>query len=177
MTILRRIALGLAGTAALAATVTLHTTAPMTAADKKAPDKAAVERTREQITMLDDLYKTAVVGITQLYVNQQADKPAALAAKAVFDAMKKKGWHNARLVDASGDPKNDENVAKTDFEKKAVKAMKDGKKTLEEIGEVDGKPVLRTATLVPAVLKSCAKCHGVEEGAVLGTIVYELPIK
>jgi Protein of unknown function (DUF3365) len=169
----RRLVLAIVGAAAIASAVHFN----LEADEKKPVDKAAVERTREQTRMLDDLYKTAVVGITQLYVNQQADKPAALAAKAVFDAMKKKGWHNARLVDASGDPKNDENVAKTDFEKKAVKAMKDGKKSLEEIGEADGKPVLRTATLVPAVLKSCAKCHGVEEGAVLGTIVYELPIK
>lgn len=177
MTTLRRLTIGLFGAATVAAIVAVQSPAPTEAADKKEPDKAAVERTREQVQMLDDLYKTAVVGITQLYVNQQADKPAALAAKAVFDAMKKKGWHNARLVDASGNPKNDENVAKTDFEKKAVKAMKDGKKTFEEIGEADGKPVLRTATVVPAVLKSCAKCHSVEEGDLLGTIVYELPIK
>lgn len=176
MTLTSRIVLGLAGSAALAA-LALTFAAPTDAADKTLPDKAALERTREQVKMLDDLYKTAVVGITQLYVNQQADKPAALAAKAVFEAMGKKGWHNARLVDASGDPKNAENVAKSDFEKKAVTAMKAGKKTFEEIGESDGKPVLRTATVVPAVLKSCAKCHGVEEGDLLGTIVYELPIK
>jgi hypothetical protein len=147
------------------------------AAEKQQLDKAAVERTREQTQMLDDLYKTAVVGITTTYGEKQSAKPAAVVAGMVFEAMKKKGWHNARLVDASGDPKNEDNVAKTDFEKKAVKAMKDGKKTFEEIGEADGKPVLRTATVVPAVLKSCAKCHGVEEGDLLGTIVYELPIK
>lgn len=170
---LKFVAAGLAAAAVVGGGWFFNTTG---AADKKEPDKAAVERTREQVKMLDDLYKTAVVGITQLYVDQQADKPAALAAKAVFDAMKKKGWHNARLVDASGDPKNGENVAKTDFEKKAVKAIQGGK-TIEEIAEVDGKPVLRTATIVPAVLKSCAKCHGVKEGALLGAIVYEVPIK
>lgn len=149
---------------------------PGVAAEKQL-DKAAVERTREQTQMLDDLYKTAVVGMTEVYGSKQAAKPAAVVAGMVFEAMKKKGWHNARLVDASGDPKNEDNVAKTDFEKKAVKAIKDGKKTFEELGEADGKPVLRTATVVPAVLKSCARCHGVEEGDLLGTIVYELPIK
>ncbi len=137
----------------------------------------ALERTREQVKMLDDLYKTAVVGIQVTYGEKQSAKPAAVVAGMVFDAMKKKGWHNARLVDASGDPKNDANIAKTDFEKKAVKAMQAGKTTFEEVAEVDGKPVLRTATIVPAVLKACAKCHGVKENDLLGTIVYELPIK
>ncbi len=151
--------------------------ASVSAEEKGKPSKEALERAREQTKMLDDLYKTAVVGITNTYVEKQSDKPAAMVAIALFDAMKKKGWHNARLVDASDDPKNADNVAKTEFEKKAVKAMQAGKKTLEEIAEVDGKPVLRTATLVPAVLASCARCHGVKEGDVLGTIVYELPIK
>lgn len=148
-----------------------------TGADTKEPDKAALERTREQVKMLDDLYKTAVVGMTEVYGAKQSAKPAAVVAGLVFDAMKKKGWHTARLVDATGDPKNEENVAKTDFEKKAVKAMQDGKTTYEEVAEADGKPVLRTATVVPAVLESCAKCHGVKKNDLLGTIVYELPIK
>ena len=147
------------------------------AAGTKSPDKAAVERTREQVKMLDDLYKTAVVKITKVYVGQQGEVPAALAAMEIFDVMKKKGWHDAKLIDASGKPKNKGNVATTDFEKKAVAAMKDGKAYLEEIGETDGKPVFRAATIVPAVMKECAVCHRVKEGALLGTIVYELPIK
>jgi hypothetical protein len=146
-------------------------------APKAAPDKEAVERARDQVKMLDDLYKTAVVGITKTYVHQQLDTPAAIVAAEVFDAMKKKGYHSARLVDASDKPKSKTNVAETEFEKKAVKAMKDGKSYIEEVGEKDGKPVFRAATVVPAVMKSCASCHGVKEGTLLGTIVYELPIK
>jgi hypothetical protein len=145
--------------------------------DKKAPDPAALERTRETIKMLDDLYKTAVVSITNKYVEQQDATPAAAVAKEVFEGMHKKGWHFARLVDATGKPKNKANVAKTDFEKKAVEEIKGGKTYFEEIGEKDGKPVLRAATLVPSVLKQCQTCHGGKEGRVLGTIVYELPIK
>jgi hypothetical protein len=141
------------------------------------PDKAAVDRTREQVKMLDDLYKTAVVKITKVYVGQQGEVPAALAAMEIFHEMKKKGWHDARLVDASDKPKNKANVATTDFEKKAVQAMKDGKTYYEEIGEVKGKPVFRAATIVPAVMKECAVCHKVKEGTLLGTLVYELPIK
>jgi hypothetical protein len=152
---------------------------PVKPAATKAPalDKAAVERTREQVKMLDDLYKTAVVKITQVYVGQQGEVPAAIAAMEIFHEMKKKGWHDARLIDASGKPKNKGNIATTDFEKQAVKAMKDGKTYYEEIGETDGKPVFRAATVVPAVMKECAVCHRVKEGTLLGTIVYELPIK
>ena len=151
--------------------------ATATAAEPKEPDKAAVDRTREQVKMLDDLYKTAVVKITKVYVGQQGEVPAAVAAMEIFEEMRKKGWHNARLVDASGKPKNKDNVAKTDFEKKAVAAMKEGKTYFEEVGEEKGKPVFRAATVVPAVMKECAVCHKVKEGALLGTIVYELPIK
>ena len=146
-------------------------------ASAKAADQAAIDRTREQVKMLDDLYKTAVVKITKVYVGQQGEVPAAIAAMEIFKEMKKKGWHDARLIDVSGKPKNKGNVATTDFEKKAVAAMKEGKTFFEEIGEADGKPVFRAATVVPAVMKECAVCHRVKEGTLLGTIVYELPIK
>jgi hypothetical protein len=157
---------------------------PAGADDKKgadkasAPDKAALERARLQVKMLDDLYKTAVVKITEVYVGQQGEVPAALAAAEIFHAMKQKGWHNARLVDASGKPKRKANAAETDFEKKAVDAMKSGKTYYEEVGtDKDGKPLLRAATVVPAVMKECAACHKVKMGDLLGTIVYEIPVK
>jgi hypothetical protein len=147
------------------------------AAAPKEPDPAALERTREMVKMLDDLYKTAVVSVTNRYVEEQATNPAAVMAKDVFDAMGKKGWHKARLIDATGKPKNKDNSAKTDFEKKAVKEINGGKAYFEEVAECDGKPVLRVATLVPSVLKQCAVCHGGKEGRVLGAIIYELQIK
>jgi hypothetical protein len=149
-----------------------------TAAEKAAPDPAALERARDQVKMLDDLYKTAVVGITATYVNQQNDTPAAAVAKKVFEAMHKKGYHTARLIDATGKPKSFDNMAESEFEKKAVKEIKGGKAYFEEIGEAKGKPVLRAATVVPAVMKQCVQCHGgIKEGEVMGAIVYELPIK
>lgn len=147
------------------------------AGDKKGPDKAAVERARESVKMLDDLYKTAVVSITNSYVEGQSSVPAAMVAKDVFEAMHKKGYHSARLIDATGKPKNKKNIAKTDFEKKAVEAMKGGKSYIEEIGQTDGKDVFRAATIVPVVLQQCAVCHGKKEGQLLGAIVYEIPIK
>ncbi len=158
-------------------TVAMNGSVSSRAEDKKAPAAAAVERTRDTVKMLDDLYKTAVVEMTNVYVEKQSDAPAAEVAKSIFEAMHKKGWHHARLIDATGKPKNKANVAKTDFEKKAVEQMKADKTYFEEVGEKDGKPVLRAATVVPAVMKQCAVCHGGKEGRLLGTIVYELPIK
>jgi len=42
-------------------------------ADKPKADPAAVERARKQVRMLDDLYKTAVVLITEHYVHEEDD--------------------------------------------------------------------------------------------------------
>jgi uncharacterized protein DUF3365 len=151
---------------------------PVAAADKKGGfDPVAVERARQHVKMLDDLYKTAVVGITATYVDKQDDVPAAAVAKQLFDAMHKKGHHTARLVDASGKPKSKDNVAVTEFEKKAVAAMKAGKPFIEECAESNGKKVYRAATIVPAVMKQCVQCHGGKEGNLLGTLVYEVEIK
>ena len=118
-----------------------------------------------------------VVGITETYVEQQADTPAAAVAKKLFAAMHKKGHHHARLVDASGKPRNKENLPQTAFEKKGAAEMKAGKGYYEEIGVKDGQAVLRVATVVPAVLKQCTTCHGGKEGRVLGAIIYEISIK
>ena len=150
---------------------------PVAAKEPEKPDPAAVERARQEVKKLDDLYKTAVVGITKTYVEQQADTPAATVAKGLFEAMHQKGYHNARLIDATGKPKNKKNVAETAFEKKAVEEIKGGKTYVEEVGEQDGKPVFRAGTVVPAVMSQCAVCHGGKEGRLLGAIVYEVPIK
>jgi hypothetical protein len=147
------------------------------AENKKTADAAAIERARENVKMLDDLYKTAVVVVTSKYIEKQSDTPAAEVAKEVFGAMHRKGWHHARLVDATGKPKNRENVARSEFEKRGVAAVQSGKAYMEELGETDGKPVFRAATVVPAVMKQCTICHGGKEGRVLGAIIYEVPVK
>lgn len=157
--------------------IALPCVSPTKAGDPNAPDAQALERTREQVRMLDTLYKNAVVSITKNYVSQQADVPAAAVAKDVFEAMKNGKYHNARLIDVTGRPKNKENVAKTEFEKAAVEAIRSGREYFEEVAVVDGKPVLRAATVVPAVMEQCIVCHGKREKNLLGTIIYELPIK
>jgi hypothetical protein len=89
--------------------------------DKAAPTDAAVERARREVRMLDDIYKTSIVLITQHYVKDDNDLPAGSAFKALFEAVKEKGWHEVRLVDATGQPYSDLNLPKQGFEKRAIK--------------------------------------------------------
>lgn len=138
----------------------------------------AVERAREQVKMLDDLYKNAVVSITKTYVNKQDDRPAIMIAKDVFGAMKKKGWHSARLVDATGDPLNDANAPKSEFEKEAFRRIRSGEPYYDRvIGEGKDRR-LQAATVVPVVMKQCGACHGDRKvGEILGFLRYEVPVK
>ncbi|MCA9081655.1 MAG: hypothetical protein KDA58_13920, partial [Planctomycetaceae bacterium] len=86
-------------------------------------DDPAVARTRKQALMLDDLYKTAIVLVTDAYVNEDSDVAAGSAFQALFKAMKEKGHHDVRLLDASGVAYDDDNLPREGFEKKAVKAL------------------------------------------------------
>lgn len=134
----------------------------------------ALERARAQVKMLDDLYKTAVVSITERY---QRGQPAIMVAKDVFGAMSKAQHHSARLVDASDSPLGVDNSPTTDFEKRAAEAMKRGDSYIDEVVGDGKNRRLLAATIVPAVHKRCAECHGVEEGDLLGFIRYDLPIR
>jgi hypothetical protein len=148
--------------------------------DPRVPADAdpAVERTREQVKLLDDLYKNAVVSITTRYVEGQDTQPAIMVAKDVFGAMRKQGWHSAKLVDATGEPLNDANAPKTDFEKEAARVMNSGKPYLDQVvGEGKDRRLL-AATVVPVVMQKCADCHTDKKvGDVLGFIRYDIPIK
>ena len=148
------------------------------AARQKDPDPAAVERTRATVKLLDDVHKGYVITITDTYVKAQEKTPAAAVVKKVFSHLEKAGHGTGRLIDATGSPLREGNVAKTDFEKRAVAAIKGGKPYVDEVATKDGKPVLRAATVVPAVMPACVSCHPhVKEGEVLGALVYELPIR
>src|SRR5689334_19043084 len=93
---------------------------PGRAAGTTAPDREAVQRAHDTVKMLDDLHKGYVVTITATYVKAQERTPAAHVAKKVFAHMEKSGWGTARLIDATGSPTNKANVAKTEFEKRAI---------------------------------------------------------
>ena len=77
---------------------------------------AAVKRTRKQIKMLDGIYKNAIVLVTTHFVEEESDMPAGTAFKKLFEVAKKEGWHEVRLLDATGDPYDAENVAESKFE-------------------------------------------------------------
>lgn len=173
--------IGLAGALALSLpgrppTVTADEKNPK---DAKTPDAAAVDRTRATVRMLDNLHKGYVVTITDTYVKAQEKTPAATVVKKVFAHMEKNGDGTGRLIDATGSPLRDTNVAKTDFEKKAVEAIKGGKPYIDEVATgKDGKHVLRAATVVPAVMDACLNCHpNVKKNDVMGALVYEIPIR
>jgi hypothetical protein len=123
--------------------------------------------------MLDDLLKVAVVDIT----NRYDGPPAAKVAQAIFAAAQKKEYFKAKLLDATGAPQNDANVPQDDFERRAAKAMTEGKTYLEELVGKGETRRLRVATVVPAVVQKCAKCHGVKQGDVLGFLSYDLPVR
>jgi hypothetical protein len=149
--------------------------------DAKQPDKAAVERTRDTVKMLDDVYKQAIVLITDKYVNDENDFPAGSAAVEWFKRVGKTGYHQVRLIDATGQPYEEANVAKTDFEKEGLKQLKAGKAFYDQVTTKEGKPHLLAITPVPVVMKKCIMCHphyaDAKEGEPIGAISYEIPIR
>lgn len=164
----------------LAATCFLPSVQPH-AADPAKDKDPAVERTRKQVRMLDGIYKNAIVLVTTHYVTEKSDVPAGAAFKKLFEVAKKEGWHEVRLLDATGDPYEPANVAKTDFEKKAIKELVAGKAYVDEVIEKDGKRYLQAATAIPVVMKKCVMCHeayaNVPEGKAIGALGYVVPIE
>ena len=162
-------------------TLTLLTVSSGAASGEASERAAALKRTRKQVKMLDDLYKTAVVLITDKYVHTKDDFPAGSAAVQLFAAMKEKGWHEVRLLDATGRPRIGRNRPKDDFEKEAVAALKSGKSYFEKVVDVDGTAKLRAATPVPVVSKKCILCHShyedAPEGAPIGALSYTLTVE
>ena len=147
---------------------------------KKGGSDPAVERTRKQTKMLDDLYKTAIVLITTHYVKGE-EPAAAVAGKLLWKEMKAKGHHEVRLLDATGDPIEAANVANDDFEKNAIKEILAGKASVDQVIEKEGKKYLRTATIVPVVMEKCISCHphykDVPKGKAIGALSYIVPVE
>ena len=157
--------------------ITLFLTSVTTIA-KELPKAETINQARNTIQMLDDLYKTFIVLITEEYVNDPSVLAAATLSKRVFEAMGKKGWHKARLLDATGTPFNPDNNPKDEFERDAIKAIVSGKTYFERVEKIEGKDYLRAATIVPVVIKGCTICHqGKKIGDLLGAISYSIPLK
>jgi hypothetical protein len=148
------------------------------AAEDKTPDRDAVQRAHDTVKLLDDVHKGYVVNITATYVKAKERTPAAHVAKKVFDHVEKNGGPKVRLIDATGAPIHKANVAKSDFEKRAIEKLNKGESYYSEVGRERDRPVLRAATRVPVVMKACINCHpGFKEGDLLGALIYEVPIK
>lgn len=148
--------------------------------EKESKNDAAVERARREVKMLDDIYKTSIVLITEHYVEDDDDLPAGSAFKALFAAVEKKGWHKVRLVDASGEPINDENEAKKGFEKRAIEQLLKGKAAYDEVVKDGEKRYLNAATAIPVVMDKCIMCHenykDLPKGRAIGAMSYRVPI-
>ncbi len=145
------------------------------------PSDPALARTRKLVQMLDDLYKNAIVLITTHYVNEKSDLPAGEAFKALFATMREKGWHEVRLLDATGDPIVDDNLPQDDFERDAIRAIKSGKPYYERVVTRDGQPYLRAATAIPVVMTKCTLCHEnykqAQKGEAIEALGYTLKIE
>lgn len=148
-------------------------------AKKVSKNDPAIARTRKQVMMLDDLYKTVVVLVTKHYVTDPSILSAASAAKALFAAMKKNGWHDVRLLGFTDVLFNaQDNLPKDAFERKAKKQLLAGKSSHEEVITKNGKRFLRVATSVPVVMEKCIMCHANFKGVEgpIGSLSYTVPM-
>lgn len=166
-------------------------TPSLTSAQEKKPQKSigksdkpaevAVERARKTVKTLDNIFKQTIVLITDKYVHDEDDFAAGSAAVLLFKNISKSGDNQVRLIDATGDPYDSDNVAKDAFEKAGIKRLKAGAKSHEQVVARGGKPFLRAMTPVPVVMKKCVMCHAHYEdakpGEPIGAISYTVPIK
>lgn len=150
-------------------------------ASAQSVDPAALARTRKQVKMLDGIYKNAIVLVTTHFVTEESDMPAGTAFKKLFDVARENDWHHVRLIDATGDPYDAENVAKSEFEKSAVKQLVAGKDYVDQPVFRDGKPILQAATSIPVVMDKCVMCHDnyadLPKGKAIGALTYEIAIE
>jgi len=142
---------------------------------------AAIERSRATVKMLDNIFKQTIVLVTDKYVHDEDDFAAGSAAVLLFKNISESGNNKVRLIDATGDPYESENVAKNDFEKEGIRRLKGGAKGHEEVVTIGGKSFLRSLTPVPVVMQKCVMCHAhyadVKKGAPIGAISYIIPIE
>ena len=129
--------------------------------------------------MLDDLYKTVVVLITEHYVKDQTMRyPAASASKALFAEMKKKGWHEVRLLGLTDKLFNPENKPSDAFEQAAAKSCLQGRRAMKRSSR---KVESATCASQPGYLSSWSNvvmCHPTWKGnkGNIGSLSYTVPV-
>jgi hypothetical protein len=162
----------------LAAMLTIPVPSSFGAQQAAVPSDPELERTRQEVKMLDALFKNAIVLIDETYVKKPDDVAAAQASKALFKAMKKAGFYDVRLLgltDQIGDP---DDVPRDAFEQTAAKKLVAGDTWYEEVSEKDGKLYLRVATGIPVVSEHCVMCHANFKGnkGNIGALSYTVPM-
>ena len=84
------------------------------------------------------------------------------------------------MLDATGEPYNDENAAKKGFETRAIAELLKGKPMYDEVVKEGKDRFLYAATAIPVVMDKCIMCHDnykdVPKGKAIGAIGYRLPI-
>jgi hypothetical protein len=163
---------------ALAAIVTGGGTGSFAAKKTSDAKDAAVERTRQEVKMLDDLYKTTIVLNNENYVNKPSDFSAINSAKELFAAIKKGGWHEVRVLGLTDAIKNPDNEPRDDFEQAAAKKLIAGQTPDEEVVKKGSKRYLRVATGIPVVGEKCVICHANYKGnkGNVGALSYTVPV-
>jgi hypothetical protein len=162
----------------LATTLTIGGVGSLAAEKASGSRDAALERTRQEVKMLDDLYKNAIVLINEHYVNHPTDFPATASAKALFAAMKKDGWHEVRALGLTDVIRNPDDEPSDAFEQVAAKKLLAGDASYEEVVKKDGKRYLRVATGIPVVSEKCLMCHANFKGnkGNVGALSYTVPV-
>jgi len=139
-----------------------------------------LEHARRTINTLDSVYKSIIVLVTDKYVQEEDDFAAGSAAVLLFKQMSEGGTHQVRLIDATGSPYEEANVASDAFEKAGLAEILKGKAQYEKVETVDGKPTLRIMTSVPVVHARCVMCHDhykeAKPGEAIGALSYSILI-
>jgi hypothetical protein len=162
----------------LAAILTITAPSSFGAEQKAVSSDRELERTREEVKMLDDLFKNAIVLIDHTYVKKPDDVAAATASKALFAALKKDGWCDVRLLGLTDVIGDQDDVPRGTFEETAAKKLVAGDTWYEEVTEKDGKRYLRVATAIPVVSENCVMCHANFKGnkGNIGALSYMVPM-
>lgn len=146
-------------------------------AGKEAPGLAEARRTA---AMLDEIYKKTIVLVTDKYVHSEEDFAAGSAAVLLFEQISSGGTHEVRLLDATGQPYDEANVARDSFEKQGIQKLKKGAGSVEELTSDGDQKVLRVLTPVPVVMEKCVMCHEhykqAKPGEPIGAISYSIPL-
>ncbi len=137
-----------------------------------------LERTRQEVKMLDDLFKNLIVLIDETYVKKLGDVAATTAGKALFAKMKKSGWYDVRALGLTDVMRNQDDLPRDAFEETAAKKLVAGDAWYEEVSEKNGKRYLRVATGIPVVSENCVMCHANFKGnkGNVGALSYTVPM-